>query len=126
MKVYHNPDETGVTLSERDKEVIRIGADAVDSVTELANAVGFSVGDTDECDSCGEQATLRPYPISDGAGGLGSVANICADCQTTDVNAVIRKEQIESELQDELDEPPPEIDPDEVDLPPKSEDDGDE
>lgn len=121
MKVYHNPDETGVTLSERDKEVIRIGADAVDSVTELANAVGFSVGDTDECDSCGEQATLRPYPISDGAGGLGSVANICADCQTTDVEAVVRKVR-DAEVQGEPDEPVPEIDPDEVDLPPKSED----
>lgn len=121
MKVYHSPDETGVTLSERDKEVIRIGADAVDSVTELANAVGFSVGDTDECDSCGEQATLRPYPISDGAGGLGSVANICADCQTTDVEAVVRKVR-DAEAQGEPDERPPEIDPDEVDLPPKSED----
>lgn len=81
MKFYHGDGESGVTFSDRDRDIARAAAEAVDSVVDLAETVGLT--GTGECEACGADARLRPFALVDD--GTVWAAGLCADCQAAKV-----------------------------------------
>lgn len=83
MKLHHSDDETGVTLSDRDRDVLRAAFDTAEAMRDLADAAGLLGRGT--CAECGDHARTRPMRVFED--GEPTTAQVCGDCQAEMVEA---------------------------------------
>lgn len=88
MKFTVSRDGVGVQTEPKDAELVKASHDIIEGIFDFADAAG--VHTDGKCFRCGDEHTLRPFPVSDdNAGGFRAV-DVCADCQRALVEEVKR------------------------------------